>query len=146
MIKDKIGLKGSLVINVYDKDMKFKKQYQYNNLVTNVGKNYIVERMTSNNAAIMSHMALGTTNSSPVLSETVLGNEVGRAVLDLPLVITNNVISYVATFVAGVATGSLKEAGIFNASIGGTMLNKAQIDVPKSAEDTIVVSWNLAVQ
>ena len=115
MIKDGIKIKGSIHIVVYDEDMNVKQNLDYNNLVVSVGKNYIANRMTSNATGIMSHMALGTTNSAPVISETTLGNEVGRVVLDSADV-TNNVIAYVATFPAGVATGAIKEAGIFNAN------------------------------
>lgn len=145
MIKESISAKGSLVITVYDEDLNIKDVVNVNNLVVSVGKNYIASRITSNSTAIMSHMALGSSNTSPVVADTTLGNELGRVALDSSLV-TNNVIAYVATFPAGVATGTLKEAGIFNASANGTMLCRSQFSVTKGASDTIVISWNLSIQ
>ena len=78
MIKESISAKGSLVITVYDEDLNIKDVVNVNNLVVSVGKNYIASRITSNSTAIMSHMALGSSNTSPVVADTTLGNELGR--------------------------------------------------------------------
>lgn len=145
MIQENIKTKGTLLITVYDENHNIKDTVKVNNLVVNVGKNYIASRITSNASVLMSHMALGSSNTSPTSSDTTLGNELGRVALDSSQV-TNNTIAYIATFPAGVATGTLKEAGIFNANANGTMMCRSQFSVTKDASDTIVISWNLAIQ
>ena len=53
-------------------------------------------------------------------------------------------VTFRASFPAGVATGNIKEAGIFNASSGGVMLNrKGGLSINKTAEDILVIIWTL---
>ncbi len=92
----------------------------------------------------MSHMAVGSSNVVPLESQTALGTELGRVALDSSLA-TSNTIAYVATFPAGVGTGTLREVGIFNSNSSGTMMNKAQINITKDVSDTIVITWNLDI-
>jgi len=146
MVKDGISVKGNITIAVYNENMELKETHCFKNLITNIGKNYIAKRMTSNSEAIMTHMALGLSATAAAITDTALGNEAGRVALEIPSVVSANVIQYVATFPAGVATGDLKEAGIFNHPSSGDMLNRASINITKSSSDTIVVSWNLAIQ
>lgn len=50
-------------------------------------------------------------------------------------------LAHVATFAAGTGTGALTEAGIFNASSAGTMLNRVVFaTVNKGASDTLIVT------
>jgi hypothetical protein len=53
----------------------------------------------------MSHMAVGSSNTSATTSQTALGTELGRVVLDSTSRAANTV-TYVATFPAGTGTGS----------------------------------------
>jgi hypothetical protein len=60
--------------------------------------------------------------------------------------VTNNAITYTATFPAGTGTGAITEAGIFNASTAGTMLCRTTFPVVnKQAGDTIAVTWVVTV-
>jgi len=57
-----------------------------------------------------------------------------------------NQIVYSATFPAGVATGAVVEAGIFNAAAAGTMFCRTTFAVKnKEAADTITASWTITV-
>ena len=52
----------------------------------------------------------------------------------------------VSAFGAGVGTGALTEAGIFNASSGGTMLCRTEFDVVnKGSADTMTITWTVTV-
>jgi hypothetical protein len=52
----------------------------------------------------------------------------------------------VATFGAGVATGAITEAGVFNALTAGTMLCRTVFSViNKGALDTLVITWKVTV-
>jgi hypothetical protein len=101
--------------------------------------------MVGNTTAIMSHMAVGTSNTAATTSQTELGTEIGRVALDSTSRSTNT-ITYVATFPAGTGTGALTEAGILNASSSGNLLCRTVFGVvTKAAGDTVVITWNVTV-
>jgi hypothetical protein len=148
MIKESVKLRGNLDIVVYDEQKQIKDERKVNNLVVAVGKNYIASRMESNAAVVMSHMAVGGGNVSPTTSDTTLSGEIDRVILD-STTRTNNTLVYVCTFPAGVATGTLAEAGIFNDATAnlGTMLCRTNFnEVNKGAGDVVVITWNVVVE
>lgn len=148
MINESLKIKGNLDIVVYDENKQVKDQRKINNLVVATGKVYIASRMESNAAILMSHMALGVGNIAPTVSDTILAGEIDRIVLDSTNR-TANAVTYVCTFPAGNATGTIAEAGIFdNATANtGTMLCRTNFnEVNKGAGDTIVITWNVVVE
>lgn len=146
MIKDSLKIRGDVSILVFDQNQQLKDKREIKNLVVATGKNYIAQRMTSNNTVIMSHMGVGSGNVAPTTSDANLITQTDRIVLDSSAV-TSNVITYVTTFPAGNATGTIAEAGIFNAGSGGTMLCRTNFnEVNKGASDVIVITWNITVQ
>jgi hypothetical protein len=55
---------------------------------------------------------------------------------------TSNVVTYVASFTAGMSTGAITEAGIFNALSSGSMLCRTTFPVVnKETGDSIVITW-----
>ena len=146
MFTDAVAAKGRLQITHLDSNGQVKEEREVNNLVVAVGKNYITSRMASNSAVIMSHMAVGSSNTSATTAQTTLGTELGRVSFDSATV-TNNTVSYISTFPAGTGTGTLTEAGIFNDASSGTMLCRTNFnDVNKAAGDTVIITWNVTVQ
>jgi hypothetical protein len=118
------------------------------NLVVTAGKNFIANSMiktTTNSPAAMTHMGIGTGSSSPGASDTTLGTQTTRASLT-GNTHSGNTITYTATFPAGSGDGAITEAGIFNASSGGTMLCRTTFPVvTKGSGDTIAVTWVVTV-
>jgi hypothetical protein len=94
-------------------------------------------------ANVMSHMSVGTTSTTPTLSDTALGSEVsGSRVALTSTVVSGSNVTYTATFNPGVGTGALVESGIFNAASSGTMLCRTTFAViNKNAADTLTISW-----
>ena len=96
----------------------------------------------------MSHMAIGSGSTNPTdPAQTALATELGRVALGVaggsP---SANVVTYTGTFGAGVGTGSVTEAGIFNASSAGTMLCRVVFGVvTKGASDTMAITWTVTV-
>lgn len=145
MITESITVKGNLSIVVLDENHQVKETRDVNNLVVASGKNYIANRMTSNANVIMSHMAVGSGNASPTTADTALGSEITRIALD-STTLNGNTITYLATYSAGVGTGPLTEAGIFNDPASGTMLCRTRFDVVNKANtDIVVITWNVTV-
>ena len=96
-------------------------------------------------ATAMTHMAIGTGSTAAAAGNTTLGSEAGRVALTSTTVSTNNV-AYVATFPAGTGTGAITEAGILNASSGGTLLCRTVFNViNKAAADTLGITWTVTV-
>lgn len=115
------------------------------NLVVTTGLAHIASRVKDGTATVMSHMALGSTSTTPTLADTALGAQLGRVALTATSV-TGNAITYTATFAAGTATGAVVEAGIFNASSGGTMLCRTTFPViNKNSTDSLAVTWVVTV-
>jgi hypothetical protein len=123
------------------------KEFEVPNLVVTAGKNHIAAKIaaTTNSPAAMTHMAIGTDSTAPGASQTALLAQTGRVSLSGSAVSTNT-ITYTATFPAGTGDGAITEAGVFNASTGGTMLCRTTFPVvTKGAGDTIAVTWVVTV-
>jgi len=146
MLKDSLKLKGRVGIVLKDKDGNVKETREVDNLVVNTGLDYIASRMKDASATAMTHMALGTNSTAAAAGQTALSAQAGsREALDSTTV-TSNQIVYVASFEAGDATGNIVEAGIFNASSGGTMLCRTVFgSVAKQADDSMTVTWTVTI-
>lgn len=145
MFTESINVKGSLEVILLDETGKQKDYRKVNNLVVAVGKDTIASRMVGNSIAIMSHMAVGSSNTAAVTSQTALGGELGRVALT-SATRSANTITYVGTFPAGTGTGSITEAGILNAATTGNMLCRTVFGVvTKAAGDTVIITWNVTV-
>ena len=146
MINENLKLSGQLGIVLRDKDGNIKEERTERNLVVTTGLNYIASRMKDASASAMTHMALGSGTTAPAAGQTDLVTLLGsREALDSTTV-TNNEVAYVAFFEAGDATGAVTEAGIFNASSGGTMLCRTKFNVVnKAADDTMTVTWTITL-
>ena len=139
MLNDGLKLTGKLSIAINDEVVK-----EVPNLVVTAGKNYVADRI-KNNSTVMSHMAIGTGTAAAAAGNTALGSESARTALTSSTV-TNNEIVYVDTFAAGTGTGAITEAGIFNASSGGTMLCRTVFSVVnKGASDAMTITWTVTV-
>ena len=150
MITDTIEAIGNLVIKRYNEDGDLVEKREEKNLVVHVGKVFMMQRMQLSTNPVMSHMAVGVANVAPTTSQTALLGETARVSLDSNT-ITNNTITYIATFGAGVPSGSatLTEAGMFNnaSANAGTMLCRVRFnEVNKSNSDIIVITWNVTIQ
>jgi len=146
MFNDNLKLSGQLNIVLRDKNGNVKEERTEKNLVVTSGLGYIASRMKDASATAMSHMALGSGTTAESAGQTDLITLLGsREALDSTTV-TANAIAYVASFEATDATGAVTEAGIFNASTGGTMLCRVKFDVVnKAADDTMTVTWTITV-
>jgi len=120
---------------------------EIDNLVVNTGLSHIADQLSASpNQSAMSHMAIGTGTTSPAAGDTSLENEVARVALE-SRTDSGASITYVAEFTAGAGTGAITEAGIFNASSGGTMLARNTFAaVNKGSNDTLRIEWTITFQ
>jgi len=145
MLKDSLIVTGALKIVLADAQGNIKDEREVENLVVTVGKNYIASRMIGVSDNVMSHMAIGTGVTAPVVGNTTLGTEAGRVALTSSTR-TNNNVEYIATFPPGTGTGAITEAGIFGAASAGIMLCRTVFSViNKGAADTLGITWTVTV-
>jgi len=145
MLNDTIQLTGLLNITLVNEAGVVIEDRTIDNLVVTTGKNYVASRMKDATATAMTHMAIGTGATAAAAGNTALETESGRVALASTNV-SNNVVTYTATFAAGTGTGSLREAGILNANSGGTLLCRTVYDtITKSAGDSLTISWAVTV-
>lgn len=144
-MNDGLKLRGDVALVLRDKNGNVKEERKIKNLIVNTGLNFICDRMKNDETA-MSHMALGSGSTAAAAGDTTLGTQLGsREALDSDTV-SSNTITYTSSFEAGDATGAVTEAGIFNATSGGTMLCRTVFAVVnKSADDSLSVTWTITL-
>ena len=140
MLQDTFKMKGHLAIAINNEVVQ-----EVPNLVVTAGKNYVASRMKDGTANAMSHMAIGTGSSAAAAANTALGSEADRNSLTSTTV-SAGTVTYVATFGAGEGTGAITEAGLLNASSGGTMLCRTVYAVVnKGSQDSMTITWSVTV-
>lgn len=150
MVNEIIKATGELEITIYNSNNEIKKQVVVPNLVVTTGKEAIADRLIDTSTAVMSHMAIGTDNGTILplaASNTNLGNIAGaRVAFSTSPSRTGAVVTYSATFAAGVSTGAITEAGIFNALTSGDMLCRTIFPVVnKESGDSMTINWNVTI-
>ncbi len=145
MISDNLQMRGRLTIVVTAPDGSVKDEQTVENLVVTTGKNYVASRMAGTSANVMSHMAIGTGSTAAAAADTTLGTESARVSLT-STTNNNNDVVYVATFPANTpaSAAAITEAGLFNASSGGTMLCRTVFaQVNKQTADALTITWTV---
>lgn len=128
---------------------KIKKKLLVKNTVCNGGLDTIADGVADRADTLPTHMAVGTTSGGKTGASTTLEAEVGSSRTALTSTTqgsgaNGNKVTWLCTFAAGVGTGALKEAGVFNASSGGTMFCYAEFGtLTKEAADELTVTWTL---
>lgn len=147
MQTEKINVKGDVSIRLYDERGNLKDSRDIKNLVVNTGLTFIASRMIGTSQGVMTHIGLGSGSTAPAAGDTALESLLGtREILDSSTTPATGVILYKSTFEQGDATGAITEAGIFNASSGGTMLCRTTFGtITKSAQDTLEITWQITV-
>ena len=147
MTKDFVKAEGKLTLVLTGSDGAVKETQEVKNLVVQTGLNYIASRMKDATATAMTHMEVGTSSTAASLAQTTLVAAVSASRTALTsTTVTTSSVAYACTFGAGVGTGALTEAGIFNAASAGTMLCRTVFSViNKGAADSLTITWTIAV-
>lgn len=145
-INEMLTAKGKLKLVTRNKNGRIIDFEIFDNLVVKVGRYHIADQMTEQLQAAMSHMGLGTDSRVQTENDTGLFGEIFRKAFtkkEQGAGTEANKVIYTNEFVAGEATGTLWEAGIFNAASGGTMLCRTTFaeGKPKGAGDSMTATW-----
>lgn len=143
-MQDNLKASGTLTVTLTKPDGKSEKTV-VRNLIVDTGTSYIASRMNSTAEGVLSHMAIGTSSTAAAAGDTTLGTESARVAFDT-LSVTNNVLTYTATFGAGTGTGAIVEAGLFNDPTAGTMLCRTVFPViNKGVDDSLAIDWDVTI-
>lgn len=143
-MKDRAKLRGRLIITRRIGDLIIDVKV-IRNKVTDVGASLFAQ-LISGSGTKPSHMGIGTDYTPAAATQTALGAQSARVALASTTYGTK-LVQWTATFPAGTATGTMRELGLFNASSGGTMTNRAVPSTPivKTAAMSIDVVWQMTL-
>jgi hypothetical protein len=144
--QENISMKGELTIERFDISGQLVEKRKIPNLVVTSGKSLMISRLLGTTDGVMTHMGVGTGVTSPVVGNTALETALGARIALTSATQSSNSVTYVGTFAAGVSTGAITEAGIFNALTSGTMLCRTVFPVVnKAAGDSIIITWLVTI-
>ena len=137
---DVIRPKGRLKIETFGPMGELLSTIQLDNTITTAGHNDLADRiLPAPTTAKPSQMAIGT--GTP--TGTALGAEISRVAFS-SITRLANVVTIVANWATGVGTGTITEAGIFNAATAGDMWTSSSFAaVTKGPNDTLQITWTL---
>ena len=140
---DPIRITGAVKGVVTNAEGEIVSEFEDNNLIVTAGLSWLAKVFAEESTNAMSHMAVGTSANATSAGQTSLqGSELGRVAVTSKTRV-NNQVTVVATFAAGVATGTLNEAAIFDGSSGSTMFSRIVFGGPqnKGASDSFQITW-----
>lgn len=144
-----IKLKGHWYIKCYGPDGTLQQETEGDNVITDVGLEYVASFLNSAAAAAstftMRYAAIGTDDTAEAASNTALGTEVAR-VSGTVSYVSNALYRVTATFPAGTGTGAIVEYALFSTSTGGTMFSRdTESVINKGAADTLTVQYDVTL-
>ena len=140
-MKESLHFIGEFEVKLFDAEGRLKAYRKVKNLTVDVGFSAICDMMGQGGVSPFTYCAIGTGTTAPDSSDTALETEVAR-VQGGYTKLSSTQWKNDATFGAGVGTGAITEAGLFNASSGGTMLCRQTFAVVnKGDNDTLVITW-----
>ena len=121
--------------------------YEIDNLIVTTGLNLVRDLMAGDSVNALTHFAVGTGTTAPVVGNTTLETEVLRDVIT-QFVDTSGQLD-VKYFLSSLqANGNtLGEAGIFNAASSGTMFNRALLSptIVKTSALAVTFTWSITI-
>lgn len=148
-MEEKLGIRGDVVATLRDENGYILQREEKRNLIVTVGKNFLASLLAGDTSTVMSHIAIADDGTEPISSQTALvaSTELARAaaLVESGTGGNSNKVTYTITFAGGTGTGTIAEAGIFNASSAGTMLSRIVFDptLPKGVTDTLTITWTI---
>jgi len=152
-IREFIKMRGDLHFLLVGPDGNVIMEREDHNRIVDVGLAHITSRMIGTASAVAGWMEVGTSSANDNDTQTALGAVVAASrtaltsyVQSTSGAVANDQVTATCTFGAGVGTGALVEAGLFNASSAGTMLCRSVFGtITKNAGDSLTITWKITV-
>lgn len=138
--------KVNVKLELFDEFGNLKSVHEVHNAVQTAGKNGIADQiLASPSLAKPTHMELGTgTGGTTKLNAYVSGSRTSFTSKTR----SNNVVTMVANFSAGVGTGNITEAGVFDSATqdaGNMWMYATFTAIVKGAADNLQITWTLTI-
>lgn len=120
------------------------RRYKVPNLVGNYGTGLMATLLSGGANSQVNHIGLGTNATPEAVTDVALGTELYRktASITLGTGANANEVTFEATWSAGSAAGTLREAGLFDAASAGNMFSRTTFaDLVIGPADTLIVTW-----
>lgn len=112
----------------------------FKNIVTTKFYEMVSDFMAGSSPNKMSHIAIGTGTTTPAVSQTALVTEVFRKAITTTA--TPGTQIHLQIEITGTeAIFNWKEIGVFNASSGGNMTNRALIDYTHNSGEAVAIDY-----
>lgn len=145
-LNDRVKAVGSVRKQLFDENGICIYDHTDSNLVVTSGKVAQAAWLAASSQAgpFMSYIGLGTGSTAPTIGDTSLQTPLPTYVQGV-LSSSSNVWQNVTTFGAGINTGAITEAGLFQISSGGTMYARNVFSVVnKGSGNSLVVTWQVS--
>lgn len=145
-VKQSLKVKGDVVLQVKSPNGVTRK-VKIPNLVGNYGTGHMATLLSAGVVTHVQFIALGTDATPEAVTDTTLGAELYRktASVTLGTGADANKVTYEATWSAGSAAGTLREAGLFNDASAGNMFSRTTFaDLAIGPADTLIVTWTIS--
>jgi len=140
----KFGINANVLIEVFGTNGKLKASREVHNTVTTLGKEGIMDLILASPAvAKIGWCEVGTGTGGTTLLTAYISDS--RTAFTSKTR-ANNVVTTVTDFAAGVGTGTITEAGLFNVvtqNTGEMHMYASFTGIVKGASDTLKITWTI---
>lgn len=139
MLNEKMKLNGAMTATLKHENGDVE-VFHKNNMIVDVGFDFVADALCKANSRPnpLSHIAVGTGTDAVIGTQTSLSAELTRLAATYSHTVGTKAFTLTATFDAGVATGPITEAGVFNDAVDGIMLDRVMFPVVNKQENDIL--------
>jgi len=147
MIQESMKLHGAITLMLKKANGEVETVHK-DNIIVNVGFDFIADAIgkAASRPGVMGFIALGTGTTAAAAGQTALVTELDRNAATYAHTAGTKTFTFTAGFAAGDATGAITEAGVFNASSSGIMLDRVVFPVVnKGADDSLTAVFTFTM-
>ena len=139
-------LRGKWLAELVNQRGEVLKREQGSNVITTGAGIIIASALAGDGNNEITHAAIGTDATTPAYSQlTLQGTELARVAITSKVASSEN-LTVKALFPAGTGTGTIEEAGLFDASSLGNMFCRwLTTTFVKSATDAFSITWTVEI-
>jgi hypothetical protein len=147
MIQESMKLHGAITLMLKKANGEVETVHK-DNIIVDVGFDFIADAIgkSASRPGVMGYIALGTGTTAAEAGQTALVTEIDRNAATYAHTAGTKTFTFTADFAAGDATGAITEAGVFNASSSGIMLDRVVFPVVnKGADDSLTAVFTFTM-
>lgn len=147
MIQESMKLHGAITLMIKKANGEVETVHK-DNIIVDVGFDFIADVIgkAASRPGVMRYIALGSGTTAAAAGQTALVTELDRNAATYAHTAGTKTFTFTAEFAAGDATGAITEAGVFNASSSGIMLDRVVFPVVnKGADDSLTAVFTFTM-